>query len=180
MDPFYKVATEKNERIQAVVFVDVVAIAAAAESIPAGKIVERKLLRRRRLRRRRSSHLAVKRHYIGVLALHIEHLGLSLGQLRLKHVHLLLELIDRAGAAVHRISQPRVRLVHHAAHGVRPLTLRTHFSAQRRRKILQAAQGLITTGNGVVGDAGEDDGETEREDGGELVVSLDSIVLSQA
>nr|GMD28379.1 hypothetical protein B296_00041162 [Ipomoea batatas] len=172
------------ERIQAVVFVDVVAIAAvaaAAESIPAGKIVERKLLRRRRLRRRRSSHLAVKRHYIGVLALHIEHLGLSLGQLRLKHVHLLLELIDRAGAAVHRISQPRVRLVDHAAHGVRPLILRTHFSAQRRRKILQAAQGLITTaGNGVVGDAGEDDGETEREDGGELVVSLDSIVLSQA
>ena len=56
----------------------------------------------------------------------------------------------------------------------------THFSAHLRLKILQAAQGLITTGGG----GGEDDEEGEWESGVEEVVdvfvSLHSILASSS
>lgn len=61
---------------------------------------------------------------VGVLALHVRDLGLRLGELRLELHDLLLELRDRARAAVHRVSDPRARLVDHAAHRIGPSGLR--------------------------------------------------------
>lgn len=54
----------------------------------------------------------------------MDDLRLSQRELRLQHIDLLLEGGDGPDAAVDRISHPRVRLVHHAAHRVAPLVLR--------------------------------------------------------
>lgn len=54
----------------------------------------------------------------------LEDLGPHRLQLGLQRVHLLLQQGDGAHAAVHRIPQPEVRLVHQAARCVRPLPLR--------------------------------------------------------
>nr|GMD15976.1 hypothetical protein BHE74_00041056 [Ipomoea batatas] len=123
----------------------------------------------RRRFRRRVFHVN-QGHEIRLLALHldVDELGLSHGELRLELVHLLLEVADRAGAAVHGVSQPRVRLVHQAAHGVRPLCLRQDFDDIAGSKDT-AAQGLTTgIGAGVAGGGGEEEDREEL-----VVVSLD-------
>lgn len=56
---------------------------------------------------------------------------------------------------------------------------KTHFSAHRRRKILQAAQGLSTTGGGV-GCCGEGGGGGEEVGEGEVTGVLVSATVATA
>lgn len=60
---------------------------------------------------------------VGVLGLDVDDLGLSSGKLGLELAHLLLELADGPRATVHRVSDPRVGLVYHAANRVGSLAL---------------------------------------------------------
>lgn len=59
-----------------------------------------------------------------LMSLRVEELCTRPGQLRAELAHLLLELADGAGAPEDGIPDPGGRLVHDAAHRVRPLALR--------------------------------------------------------
>jgi hypothetical protein len=61
---------------------------------------------------------------VGVLGLRVEQVGLRARQLHLELVGLLLQPAHRPRAPVHWVPQPRLRLVHHAAHRVRARALR--------------------------------------------------------
>lgn len=67
------------------------------------------------------SHFHACRDEVHPLQLEVDELGLSLGELLLEIAYLLLEVADGSGAAVDRVSDPRVGLVHHAAHCIRSL-----------------------------------------------------------
>ena len=67
---------------------------------------------------------ADEREQVGVLRLRVEQVGLRPGQLHLELVGLLLQPAHRPRAPVHGVPQPRLRLVHHAAHRVRARALR--------------------------------------------------------
>lgn len=87
-------------------------------------MLRRLILIERAVRSLHLSHLhADQGEQVLVLCLQVDELGLRPGQLRLELVHLLLELADGSRAAVHRISNPSVRFVHHAAHRIGSLAL---------------------------------------------------------
>lgn len=75
--------------------------------------------------------LADQRREVRVLGVQVGDRRLRPGQLSLEFAHLILELEYDAGAPVHRVPHPGIRLVRHAARRVLPLPLRDFLSMRR-------------------------------------------------
>jgi hypothetical protein len=96
-----------------------------AESAAAAAVHHRRQRRRVLLVAAAIGHLdAEEGEQVGVLGLRVEQVGLRARQLHLELVGLLLQPAHRPRAPVHWVPQPRLRLVHHAAHRVRARALR--------------------------------------------------------
>ncbi|VFQ74642.1 unnamed protein product [Cuscuta campestris] len=130
------VPEETQINAAAAAVVDQLVVTVASEAAPTG--------RARRIRRRQVTVVEEGGDEGLVLELDVDRLGLSPGELLLEDVDLVLELENCSGAAVHGISQPRVRLVHHAAHRVFPLVLRQFLMAHSISKYMERKKAYVT------------------------------------
>lgn len=94
----------------------------------------KRLLRGGWLMRRFRHFHADDGYKVCLLALHVYQLGLSLCELSLKLAYLFLKLADRSRAPVHRVSDPGLSFIHHAAHGVGALMLRKFLIKKKNKK----------------------------------------------